>query len=95
MITLRVSALRINTLTFLDSNNVNVVLIPPNSTDKLLLQPLDLSVNKAAKESSVKTFRHSECLCSTRTKDVKKPIDCKATGSKMDVRMIEYYKSQI
>ena len=37
-----------NTLTFLDSNNVNVVLIPPNYTDRL--QPLDLSVNKAAKE---------------------------------------------
>ena len=37
-----------NTLTFLDSNNVNVVLISPNCTDRL--QSLDLSVNKAAKE---------------------------------------------
>ena len=35
-------------LTLLDASNVNVILIPPNCTDRL--QPLDLSVNKAAKE---------------------------------------------
>ena len=32
----------------LDENNINVVLVPPNCTDRL--QPLDISVNKAAKE---------------------------------------------
>ena len=37
-----------NLLTFLDENNVHVVLIPANCTDKL--QPLNLSVNKAAKD---------------------------------------------
>lgn len=35
-------------LKLLDVENINVVLIPDNCTD--LLQPLDLSVNKAAKE---------------------------------------------
>ena len=35
-------------LTLLDDNNINFTLIPPNCTNKL--QPLDLSVNKAAKE---------------------------------------------
>ena len=35
-------------LTLLDVNNINVILIPPNCTDRLQL--LDLSVNKAAKE---------------------------------------------
>ena len=35
-------------LTLLDDNSINVILIPHNCTDRL--QPLDLSVNKAAKE---------------------------------------------
>jgi len=35
-------------LKLLDENNVSVVLIPPNCTDRL--QPLDISVNKSAKE---------------------------------------------
>jgi len=35
-------------LKLLDENNVSVVLIPPNCTDRL--QPLDVSVNKSAKE---------------------------------------------
>ena len=35
-------------LTFLDDNNIHLVLISANCTDKL--QPLDLSVNKASKD---------------------------------------------
>ena len=35
-------------LTFLDDNNIHVVLIPAKCTDKL--QPLDFSVNKASKD---------------------------------------------
>jgi len=36
------------TLSLLDANNISVVMIPPNCTDRL--QPLQLSVNKAAKD---------------------------------------------
>ena len=43
-------------LKLLDSNNIDVVLIPPNCTDRL--QPLDLSVNKAAKEFLQKKFQN-------------------------------------
>ena len=35
-------------LTILDENNINVILIPANCTDRL--QPLDISVNKAVKD---------------------------------------------
>ena len=53
-----------NTLTFLDSNNVNVDLIPPNCTDRL--QPLDLSVNKAGKEFLRRQFQtwYAQNVCS-------------------------------
>ena len=42
-------------LHLLDQHNINVVLIPPNCTDRL--QPLDLSVNKAAKDFLRREFR--------------------------------------
>ena len=35
-------------LNLLDENNVSMVLIPPNCTDRL--QPLDVNVNKSVKE---------------------------------------------
>ena len=51
-------------LTLLDDNNINVILIPPNCTDRL--QPLDLSINKAAKEFLRRKFKSgmpSKCVC--------------------------------
>ena len=42
-------------LTFLDDNNINVILIPANCTDRL--QPLDLSVNKSAKDFFNENFK--------------------------------------
>ena len=43
-------------LTKLDHNNINVVLVPPNCTDRL--QPLDVSVNKAIKNQLRTEFQH-------------------------------------
>ena len=47
----------------LSDNNVHVVLIPPNCTDQL--QPMDLSVNKPAKEFLRSKFSdwYSEQVC--------------------------------
>ena len=42
-------------LTLLDSHNINVALIPANCTDRL--QPLDLSINKPAKDFLRKQFK--------------------------------------
>ena len=39
----------------LEKNNVSLVIIPPNCTDRL--QPLDLSMNKAAKEHMRNKFQ--------------------------------------
>ena len=49
-------------LTYIDSHNVYVALIPSNCTDKL--QPLDLSVNKSAKDVLRDKFQwYSEIIC--------------------------------
>ena len=50
-------------LKLLDENNVSVVLIPPNCTDRL--QPLDVSVNKSAKEVLRRKFHawYAENIC--------------------------------
>ena len=42
-------------LRLLDRHNINVIMIPPNCTDRL--QPLDLSLNKAAKDFLRRKFR--------------------------------------
>ena len=41
---------------FLDSNNIHLCLLPPNTTD--LLQPMDLTVNKPGKEFIKKKFEN-------------------------------------
>ena len=53
-------------LTLLDSHNINVALIPANCTDRL--QPLDLSINKPAKDFLRKQFEswYAKQVCSVR-----------------------------
>ena len=63
-------------LTLLDDNNINVILIPPNCTDRL--QPLDLSINKAAKEFPSRKFyeQYAKQVCLQLEQNAKQsPID--------------------
>ena len=55
---------------------MNVILIPPNCTDRL--QPLDVSVNKAAKEFLHNEFQewYAQQVCETlQGKEEKQPVD--------------------
>ena len=63
-------------LTLLDQNNINVVLIPPNCTDRL--QPLDLSVNKSIKahlRSEFQSWYAKEVCTQLQGCAEKKPVD--------------------
>ena len=42
-------------LTLLEENNIHVCLLPPNTTDRL--QPIDVSVNKPAKDFFAATLK--------------------------------------
>ena len=86
-------------LTFLDNHNINVVLIPANCTDRL--QPLDLSINKAAKEFLRTEFKewYAQELCSqlnegkaTEAIDLKLSV-IKPLGAKWMVALHDHIKS--
>ena len=64
-------------LSALDNNNINVILIPPNCTDRL--QPLDISLNKSVKDFCVESFRsgiQSRYVVSSREKRRKVQLIC-------------------
>ena len=44
-----------NILSMLKAKNIHIAIVPPNCTDRL--QPLDVSVNKAAKEYLCRQFQ--------------------------------------
>ena len=60
-------------LTFLDDNNIQVVLIPANCTDKL--QPHDFSVNKASKDFLRSEFQNWRFALSYQGQAERKPVD--------------------
>ena len=65
-------------LTLLDRNNINVVLVPANCTDRL--QPLDLSVNKPVKSflrNEFQTWYAKEVCSQLRGQIENKPVDLK------------------
>ena len=63
-------------LKLLDENYISVVMVPPNRTDRL--QPLDVSVNKAAKEFLRNEFQewYAKQVCEQlKGTAVKQPVD--------------------
>ena len=66
-------------LTHIDAHNVYVVLIPANCTDRL--QPLDISVNKPAKDFLHKQFQqwYSAKVCCQFQVDPKEPVNLRST----------------
>ena len=87
-------------LKLLDANNIDIVLIPANCTDRL--QPLDLSVNKTAKEFLRKCFQKWYALqvCSQlEGKTSKEPVDLrlsvmKPLGAKWLIELYDYMKGK-
>ena len=83
-------------LKLLDENNVSVVLIPPNCTDRL--QPLNVSMNKSAKEFFQRKFHvwYAENFCAQlEGKPQKQQVDLrfnvvKPLGAKWMVGLFDY-----
>ena len=83
----------------LDENNINVVLVPPNCTDRL--QPLDITVNKAAKEYLRRQFQswYAQEVCSQlKGEKEKAPVDLRLTivkplGARWIIDMYGYLES--
>ena len=82
----------------LDNNNVTVVLIPPNCTDRL--QPLDISVNKAAKEFMRREFQkwYAQQVCNQLQPNMEvAAIDLrlsvvKPLGAQWLIRLYDHFK---
>lgn len=85
----------------LEKNNVSLVIVPPNCTDRL--QPLDLSVNKAAKEHMRSKFHewHANMVMQQldKSENKAKPIDLrlsrmKPLGAQWIISTYEYLSSK-
>ena len=87
-------------LKLLDSKNINVVIIPANCIDRL--QPLDLSINKAAKEFLRGRFQEwyaMQIFDQRQGKVEKKPIDLrlsrvKPLGARWMVSLYDHLKTK-
>ena len=88
-------------LSKLEENNVCIVIIPANCTDRL--QPLDLSVNKAAKEFLRTQFSnwYSDQICNQLCRGVKPAKSIylrlsivKPLGAQWMIGLYDYFKSK-
>ena len=63
--------------TIFDLLTRNNVIVPPNCTDKLDVQPLDVSVNKPAKDFLCHQFQiwYAEQICSQENPDQLEPVN--------------------
>jgi hypothetical protein len=83
----------------LEENNIYYVRVPPNTTDQL--QPMDLSVNKSAKDFLRCKFQtwYAEKIASQMTEVSIQPVDLrlsvmKPIGAKWLIDMFDYFKAQ-
>ena len=84
----------------LDENYIHRVVVPSNCTDRL--QPLDVSVNKAAKEFTRRRFQdwYSQKICEQLKEDHPvEPVDLKLSvvkpiGAKWLIELSDYLKSK-
>ena len=79
-------------------NNIDIVLVPANCTDRL--QPLDISVNKAAKNFMRDQFQrwYAEQIQQQVHDNVKNPVDLrlsivKPLSAKWFVQLSDYFKA--
>ena len=88
-------------LGLLQENNISYVIVPPNTTDRL--QPLDLSVNKAAKEflrSQFQAWYASKISSQVKASSSSiTPVDLrlsvmKPIGAQWMVKLYHYFKSK-
>ena len=82
----------------LDDNNIDMVIVPANCTDRL--QPLDVSVNKAAKNFMRDQFQrwYAEQIQQQVSSNVKNPVDLrlsivKPLSAKWFVQLSDYLKA--
>lgn len=83
----------------LDENNILYVLVPANCTDRL--QPLDLSVNKPAKDFMKSQFQdwYGNIICKQLINKIEEPVDMRLTIMKplmaqWAIHMYEYFLSR-
>lgn len=79
-------------------NSVYYVIVPPNCTDKL--QPLDVSVNKPAKDFLCHQFQtwYAEQICSQENPDQLEPVNLrlqtmKPLGARWMIQLYDHMKS--
>ena len=87
-------------LELLEENNIDIVLVPANCTDRL--QPLDISVNKAAKNFMHNQFQlyrwYAEQFQQQVHDNVKNPVELrlsivKPLSAKWFVQLSDYFKA--
>lgn len=86
-------------LKLFDENHIHRVVIPANCTDRL--QPLDVSVNKAAKEFLWRKFHdwYAQKICAQLEEQTIAPVDLwlsvvKPVGARWMVELYDYFKAK-
>lgn len=86
-------------LKLLEENNIHYLFVPPNTTDKL--QPLDLSVNKSAKDFMKSKFQewYSSVIEKQLQDDIEEEVDMrlsvmKPLSAKWTIELYDYFLSR-